>query len=77
MTPADFRAAREAWGLCQSELAPLLGLGAAPRVSHIETGAKPISNQVRRLMQAYIDGYRPADWPQTGTDQGRDAVTDP
>ncbi len=62
MTPADFRAARKAWGLRQSDLAQMLGLGDAARVSNIERGAQ-ISDQVRRLMQAYLDGYRPADWP--------------
>jgi DNA-binding transcriptional regulator YiaG len=64
MNPADFRAAREAWGLHQRELAPLLGLGHSSRVGDIETGKAPLSKQVRRLMQAYIDGYRPSDWPQ-------------
>lgn len=64
LTPACIRSARESWGLTQAALAPLLGLSHSSRLSAIENGADPISKQVQLLMQAYIDGYRPADWPR-------------
>jgi predicted transcriptional regulator len=76
MTPADFRAARKAWGLRQSDLAPLLGLGNASRVGDIETGKAVLSNSVRRLMQAYLDGYRPADWPSLPNKVPEDRASD-
>jgi transcriptional regulator with XRE-family HTH domain len=62
MTPSEFKSARQALGLTQSALAPLLGLGAAVRVSEIERGIRNVSPCVERLLNAYLDGYRPNDW---------------
>ena len=63
MTPSEIKQARQSLGLDQSEMAAMLGLGAPTRISEIENG-KPTSQSVTRLMQAYLDGYRPNDWPK-------------
>jgi transcriptional regulator with XRE-family HTH domain len=63
MTAAEIRAAREALGLSQAALARVLGYGSAARVSELERGARGASPAVARLLAAYLDGYRPADWP--------------
>ena len=62
MTPAEIQEARQSLGLDQHQMAAMLGLGAATRVSEIENG-KPTSQSVIRLMRAYVAGYRPDDWP--------------
>lgn len=62
MTPAERRAALDALGLTQSQAAPLLGYGTQARVSDFVSG-KVNPPAVVRLLQAYLDGYRPADWP--------------
>jgi hypothetical protein len=41
----------------------LIGLGSHYRVSEYERGAKAIPGNIARLMRAYDEGYRPADWP--------------
>lgn len=68
MTPSEIRAARETLGLLQEEIAPLLGYGAATRVSAIETGAARPSKSVILLLQLYLSGCRPANWPGEGRD---------
>lgn len=50
-------------GLTQAQLAPLLGYGAASRVSEIANGKRTPGASVVRLLRAYLDGYRPDDWP--------------
>ncbi len=61
----EFRAIRERLGLTQAQLAPLLELGAALRVSEYERSTNPrsIPGNIARLMRAYDEGYRPIDWP--------------
>lgn len=63
MTPQQFKDARKSLGLTGSELAAVMGYGAQSRISEIENG-KRVPPQAARLMQAYIDGYRPDDWPK-------------
>ena len=63
MTPAEFKQARSNLGLNQSQLAALLGYGTYSRISELENGRTPITGQCVRLVQAYLDGYRPNDWP--------------
>jgi transcriptional regulator with XRE-family HTH domain len=63
MTPAEFKQARLTLGLTQSQAARVLGYGAASRISEVERGVRGITDTVSRLVQAYIDGYRPSDWP--------------
>lgn len=63
MTPEQFREARQRLGLTQTALAAVMGYGASSRISAIEAH-ETVPAQAARLMQAYIDGYRPADWPE-------------
>jgi transcriptional regulator with XRE-family HTH domain len=67
MTYADFRAARDALGLTVTQMATMLGVDpvhvrrmqrADFRPSH-----RAVTPTTLRLMQAYLDGYRPKDWP--------------
>lgn len=62
MTPAEFKEARRKLGLTAAQIAALMGYGAAPRVYEIEA-REAVPPQAARLMQAYLDGYRPSDWP--------------
>ncbi len=68
MTPEDIRQARHALGLSVADLARMLETD-AQTVRRMEmapdrsTHRQPASRMVR-LMQAYLDGYRPKDWPR-------------
>lgn len=67
MTPEQIKAARAALGLTQSQLAAMLDTdGQTVRRMEMPEGArthrKPAVRMVR-LLQAYLDGYRPPDWP--------------
>lgn len=72
MTADEIKAARERLGLTQAELSRLLGykpggkasakVGGMP-VSRLERGAAKIDDGRARLLRAYLDGYRPKDWP--------------
>jgi transcriptional regulator with XRE-family HTH domain len=75
VTPAAIREARHTLGLTQAELARALGYGSVSRVAELERGARVPGGCVVRLLQAYLDGYRPADWP--GTEQGQNVATAP
>ena len=63
----DIKLARQALGLSLSEVAEMLDtdptttrrLEMAP---HNSTARQPAPRMVR-LIQAYLDGYRPTDWP--------------
>lgn len=61
----EFAGIRKRIGLTQQQLAPLLELGSAQRVSEYEreTNPRKIPGYIARLMRAYDEGYRPADWP--------------
>jgi DNA-binding transcriptional regulator YiaG len=67
LTPAEIRAAREALGLSQPQLAAMLRYSvkgnAAARVSEVERG-KPMDAARVELLRAYLSGYRPQDWPK-------------
>jgi DNA-binding transcriptional regulator YiaG len=64
MTPEKIREARILYlGLTQAELAAVMGLRGANAVSEWENGTRKPSRQSVRLIQAYLDGYRPKDWP--------------
>lgn len=66
MTPADFKSARHTLGLTLSQAARLLGYDGAhamQQVRKMESGERAIRPPQARLMRAYLDGYRPEDWP--------------
>jgi DNA-binding transcriptional regulator YiaG len=67
MSPDDIKAARHSLGLSLSELAELLGYQgnhARVQMDDLETGRRPLRECQRRLLQAYLEGYRPSDWPR-------------
>lgn len=68
MSPIEFQEARLKLGLDRTQCAAVLGM--APKhgdrnIRRIETGPtdKPVPEHHRRLLEAYLSGYRPADWP--------------
>jgi hypothetical protein len=67
MDHVQIKAARQALGLSVSEAALMLGVGELQvRRMEIAPGAashRPVNGTVKRLIQAYLDGYRPKDWP--------------
>ena len=68
MQPDQITEARRSLGLTLSELAEMLGYsGENTRVQmhDLETGRRPLRDCQRRLLLAYLDGYRPHDWPTT------------
>lgn len=68
MNPKDMARARERLGLTLEQMATMLGYSGVQRRQmqyDLETGRREIREPQRRLMQAYIAGYRPADWPTT------------
>lgn len=66
MNSEELKQARIDLSLTQSQMAKLLGYGAVARVSEIENGARDPGVSVVRLLQAYLEGYRPDDWPDMG-----------
>lgn len=69
MTPHEMRAARRELRLSLWQMATLLGyLGnyemRKQQQKHLETGERPIREAQRRLMDAYLSGYRPDDWDE-------------
>lgn len=75
MNPQLVREARLRLALTQSQLGRMLGyVGANVRVQmdDIETGRRPLRECQRRLLVAYLQGYRPSDWPVEGDlEEGR------
>lgn len=66
----DTKEARQTLGLTQAQMGQMLGYqGERVRqmVYEIEAGTKPLMPCQTRLLQAYLDGYRPEDWPITTT----------
>ena len=66
MTPSELKEARHKLGLSQSELATLLGYDGnrvREQVYKMEVGLREIREPQRRLVEAYLLGYRPPDWP--------------
>ena len=67
MTPKDMARARERLGLSLFGMATMLGYRGKQRdqmMHDLETGRRAIREPQRRLIDAYIAGYRPDDWPQ-------------
>lgn len=65
MANFEFAAIRKKLGLTQVQMAGVLDYANAINVSAMEreTNPRAIPTHIARLMRAYEDGYRPADWP--------------
>jgi len=66
MTATQLKKARRKLGLTLDQMADMLGYqGKSKRgqMHHLETGERPIRPAQRRLIDAYLSGYRPDDWP--------------
>lgn len=49
-----------------AELGRMLGYsgsGVRQQMHNIKSGRRPLGEPQRRLLRAYLDGYRPPDWP--------------
>ena len=67
MTPEALKQARSNLGLTLEAMATMLGYKGNQRRQmcyDLETGRRDIREPQRRLIEAYIDGYRPEDWPK-------------
>lgn len=67
MADLDIKAARVKLGLTQTQMGQLLGYSGEhvrQMVYEIEQGDKPLMPCQRRLIEAYLSGYRPKDWPK-------------
>lgn len=66
MTGDEMRAARLRLGLTLEQMATVLGYQGSQRrqMQHdLETGRREVREPQRRLTEAYLEGYRPRDWP--------------
>ena len=66
MTPDQLARARKRLGLTLVQMADMLGYegeSGHSQVHHMETGRRTIRGAQRRLVEAYLSGYRPPDWP--------------
>lgn len=68
MTPAELKSARQHLGLTQAELARLLDTDPQTvRRMELDPEASTFRRpapRMERLLAAYLDGYRPTDWPK-------------
>lgn len=68
MSPSELKEARLRLGLSVTQLADMLGVShqhARRMTIAPDKGAhRPINPTVTRLLTAYLDGYRPRDWPR-------------
>lgn len=67
MSPEDIRQARHKLGLTQAQMGAMLDTDRQTirRMEMPETAstARKPAPRTERLIAAYLDGYRPADWP--------------
>lgn len=69
MTPPEIRAAREALGLTQAQLATIMGLHGQPTIGAWEGGTRNPSPAAVRLIRLYLVLHEqaphllPEDWP--------------
>jgi transcriptional regulator with XRE-family HTH domain len=66
MTPSKMAKARKDLGLTLEQMAAMLGYSGVQRRQmqyDLETGRRDIREPQRRLVEAYLAGYRPKDWP--------------
>lgn len=67
MKPKEMKAARLLLGLTLEQMATMLGYEGEHRRQQqydLEAGRRPIREPQRRLIVAYLSGYRPEDWPK-------------
>jgi transcriptional regulator with XRE-family HTH domain len=80
MTAFQFRYIREKLGLSQSQLADVLGFKYPSYIRQMETAGttrRDVPHLVAKLMNAYLAGYRPPDWPGAAKKAGRPHVSPP
>lgn len=67
MTPEEISAAIDQLGLTQVQLAAVMGVRVATISEWLMSPDKPRARSPsatsQRLLRAYLDGYRPDDWP--------------
>ncbi len=68
MSPEEIAVARRKLGLTALELANMLGYEGEwglrrNLIYDLEKGRRRVREPQRRLVEAYLDGYRPKDWP--------------
>lgn len=66
MTGAQLKKARERLKLTREQMATLLGYegkNLAQMVYDLESDRRTVREPQRRLVEAYVAGYRPKDWP--------------
>ena len=63
MTPAEIRDAQLRLRLTQKQLATVMGLRGPAAISEWERSVRQPDGRSVRLIRAYLDGYRPVDWP--------------
>lgn len=66
MTPKQIQETRHHLGLNLTDMALMLGYTGAharSQMHDLETGRRPLRECQRRLLVAYLEGYRPQDWP--------------
>lgn len=67
MSPDQIKEARRKLGLNLDQMATLLGYDGEHRrqmMHKLEVGERAIREPQRRLIEAYLAGYRPVDWPR-------------
>lgn len=67
MTPKQFKEARHKLGLSVSQMAKALGVSDI-QIRRMQTppdkgSHREVQTTTEKLIHAYLDGYRPADWP--------------
>lgn len=68
MIPSELKEARLRLGLTLEQMATLLGYEGEQRrqqAMDLESGRRTIREPQRRLVEAYLGGYRPPDWPKS------------
>jgi transcriptional regulator with XRE-family HTH domain len=67
LTPKQFKEARKRLGLSVSQMAAALGVGDVQirrmQVDADKESHRPVMPTTEKLIRAYLDGYRPRDWP--------------
>jgi hypothetical protein len=72
-----FRQARHQLGLTLDQMAGVLGYKPTRQIGYaLESGQRRIRPPQRQLIEAYLAGHRPADWPNAGRPRPGDAPPD-